>query len=109
MSDTGRVQFIIHFENGEINSARKTLITMEGMDPEHTSVRQRRDLLDTQQGVAVVNAIKSGKRFYTEGMFAQAIDVWKEALKLDPGNKELKNNISRAEKFQGNLDRLKKQ
>ena len=70
-------------------------------------VLKRRDQLDQQRSIALNQAIQDGKNFYTKGEFDNAIDAWQRALRLDPDNKELKENIQRAEKFRENLQRLK--
>ena len=68
---------------------------------------ERRARLDKQRDMALNTAILEGKKFYTKGDFDNAITAWKHALQLEPENKELKENIQRAEKFRDNLERLK--
>lgn len=100
-------EFDQHLAQREFRLARKTLRAMEVIDAKSPEVLKRRDQLDQQRSIALNQAIQDGKNFYTKGEFDNAIDAWQRALRLDPDNKELKENIQRAEKFRENLQRLK--
>lgn len=91
----------------EFRLARQTLGAMEAIDEQATQVRERRQKLDQQRAIAFDRAVLDGNRFYTKGEFKNAINAWQRALQLDPDNKEIKENIQRAEKFRENLERLK--
>ena len=86
--------------------AKQTLDAMEVIDAKSPKVVARREKLKKQRSIALNKAILEGKKFYTKGDFGRAINVWKRALQLDPDNKELKENIQRAEKFRENLKRF---
>lgn len=100
-------EFDNYLAEEEFHRARQTLGAMEKIDAKSPKVRERKAKLDKQRSLALNKAIVDGKKYYTEGEFDSAITVWKRALQLDPGNKELKENIQRAEKFRENLARLK--
>lgn len=100
-------EFDSHLANNDFSKAEKALNAMEDIDPDSAKLRERRNRLDTQRSAALENAILAGKEFYTRGEFESAINAWEQALKLDPDNKEVKENIQRAEKFRENLERLK--
>ena len=92
----------------ELQLARQTLGAMEVIDAQSPEVIERKALLEKKRDITLDKAILDGKQLYTKGEFDSAIRVWKRALQLDPDNKELKENIQRAEKFRDNLERLKK-
>lgn len=91
----------------EFSLARQTLGAMEIIDANAPKVLDRKAQLDIQRNIELDKAIQDGKQFYTKGEFDRAINAWKRALKLDPDNKDIKENIQRAEKFRDNLERLK--
>lgn len=100
-------QFDSYLAAEKFSLARQTLSAMEVIDAKSPEVRDRKAKLDKQRNIALSKAIQDGKEFYTKGEFDSAITAWQHALQLDPGNKELKENIQRAEKFRENLERLK--
>ena len=100
-------EFDRYLEDEEFRLARQTLGAMEVIDSQSPQVIERRARLDKQRDMALNTAILEGKKFYTKGDFDNAITAWKQALQLEPENKELKENIQRAEKFRDNLERLK--
>ena len=105
-------QLITEFDQylaaGKFGRAGQTLRAMEIIDANAPEVLDRKAKLDTQRNIALNKAIQAGKNFYTKGEFENAIKAWKRALKLDPDNKELMDNIQRAEKFRENIERLKR-
>ena len=101
-------EFDSYLADEEFRLAKQTLTAMEAIDAKSPKVVERRAKLDKQRNIALNKAILAGKKFYTKGEFDSAINVWRRALQLDPENKELKENIQRAEKFRDNLERLKK-
>lgn len=100
-------EFDRHLSKEQFRLARQTLGAMEIIDAKSPQVQARKEKLDKQRNIVLDKAILEGKKFYTKGEFESAITVWKRALQLDPDNKELKENIQRAEKFHENLERLK--
>jgi tetratricopeptide (TPR) repeat protein len=100
-------EFDDYLAQGKFQRAKQTLKAMAVIDAKDPSVLERTQALDKHWDMAVNNAIMEGKQLYTRGEFDSAIRVWKQALELDPDNKEVKENIGRAEKFRDNLERLK--
>lgn len=100
-------EFDKHLAQEEFRLARQTLGAMEIIDARSPQVIERKEKLNKQQNIALDKAILEGKEFYTKGEFDSAISAWRRALQLDPDNKEIKENIQRAEKFRENLQRLK--
>lgn len=49
-----------------------------------------------------------GRQLYINGKIRQARNIWKKALTLDPGNKQISDSIARANRVLGKLDELKK-
>jgi len=80
---------------------------MEIIDANSPTVLDRKAQLDKQRNIELKKSIQDGKKFYTKGEFESAINAWTRALQFDPDNKEIKENIQRAEKFRDNLKRLK--
>ncbi|MBA55230.1 MAG: hypothetical protein CMK89_12315 [Pseudomonadales bacterium] len=100
-------EFDQYLAEEKFHLARQTLGAMEVIDGKAPEVLHRKAQLDQQRNIALDKAILDGKQFYTKGEFDNAIRAWKRALELDPDNKEIKENIQRAEKFRENLERLK--
>jgi len=44
---------------------------------------------------------------YTAGQLNGAIELWQQALALDPGNSAIREKLNRAEIFKANYDKLK--
>ncbi|RLT92811.1 hypothetical protein [Ketobacter sp.] len=100
-------EFDQYLAEAEFQLAKQTLSAMEVIDANAPEVSARKAQWQQQRNIALEQAILEGKKFYTQGEFESAISVWTGALQLDPENKELKENIQRAEKFRENLKRLK--
>ncbi len=49
-----------------------------------------------------------GRQLYINGKIRQARNIWKKALTLDPGNKQISDSIARANRVLEKLDELKK-
>lgn len=49
--------------------------------------------------------ISRGNKLYNAGLLDEAIESWQEALTLTPNNKQLEQNIFRAQTFIGNIER----
>ena len=100
-------EFDNYLADADFRLAKQTLGVMQVIDAKAPDVLERKARLEQQRNIALDKAIVEGKQFYTKGEFDSAISVWQRALQLDPDNKELKENIQRAEKFRDNLERLK--
>ena len=96
-----------YLEAKDFRLARQTLGAMEIIDANSPTVLDRKAQLDKQRNIELKKSIQDGKKFYTKGEFESAINAWTRALQFDPDNKEIKENIQRAEKFRDNLKRLK--
>lgn len=85
-------QSLISFRSGFPGKAIEDLKVLEYFDPENPEVFER-----------------MGSFYYTVGKTQEAIDAWKRALYLDPGNKDLAKFISNAEKEIERQEKLAKE
>ena len=64
--------------------------------------------LEQQVAATVRQLTRDGQSAYTNGLLDKAIEMWDQALALDPHNTELKKRLLRARSFQSNYQRFKK-
>lgn len=55
----------------------------------------------------VTQLSEQGQRMYTAGQLDSAIELWQQALELDPGNSGTREKLNRAVIFKANYDKLK--
>lgn len=89
----------------DLISARQLAIEMTGMDPIKAEAPKER--LETHIEGKVKMLQSRGRMLYEQGFIKEALDVWREALQLTPGNPALMQNVHRAETFLDNLNRWK--
>ncbi|MDH3713192.1 MAG: hypothetical protein OET44_05000 [Gammaproteobacteria bacterium] len=92
-------------QNGDLNTARKHLDTLLKQQPTK-ALRQESVRLDQRIQRRVERSLEDGRKLYTQGDFQGARAIWVAALRLDPGNQELKDNIARAERVLKKLKTL---
>jgi tetratricopeptide (TPR) repeat protein len=92
-------------QNGDLNTARKHLDALLKLQPT-AALRQESTRLDQRIQRRVERSLEDGRSLYTQGDFQGARAIWVSALRLDPGNQELKDNIARAERVLKKLKTL---
>ena len=92
-------------QNGDLNTARKHLNELLRLQPS-AALRQESVRLDQRIKRRVDRSLEDGRNLYTQGDFQGARAIWVAALRLDPGNQELKDNIARAERVLKKLKTL---
>ncbi|NQD36556.1 hypothetical protein HPT27_05930 [Permianibacter sp. IMCC34836] len=91
----------------DLGGARQQLTELQQLfptDPDASKFQQTLKPLAKEQ-VKVLQA--DGNRRYRDGDIAGALAAWKQALALEPDNRELPPLIERAAKVQSNLDSLR--
>lgn len=92
-------------QNGDLNTARQHLDVLLKVQPT-AALRQDSARLDQRIKRQVDRSMEDGRNLYTQGDFQGARAIWVAALRLDPGNQELKDNIARAERVLKKLKTL---
>ena len=101
--------FDSEISQGNIKQAQQKLAELK----KHRSIEKQwiksaSNQLDNAIDQKAAEALKRGQIFYSKGEIAVAIQVWKEALVFAPNDKEIKENLERAEKFQEKFNALAK-
>lgn len=91
---------------GDLLGARHHLNRLRQQSPQDPRLLPLQSRFQTQLNTRVEAAIKRGNDLYSEGEIERAVETWREAEALDPGNVELLTNIARAEKVLENLKAL---
>jgi tetratricopeptide (TPR) repeat protein len=92
-------------QNGDLYTARKHLDSLLRLQPS-AALHQESARLDRRIQRRVERSLEDGRNLYTQGDFQSARAIWVAALRLDPGNQELKDNIARAERVLKKLKTL---
>ena len=93
-------------DTGDLLGARQHLNRLRQQSPQDPRLLPLQSRFQTQLKARVEAAIKRGNDLYSEGKIERAVEIWREAKALDPGNAELLTNIARAEKVLENLKAL---
>jgi tetratricopeptide (TPR) repeat protein len=76
-------------------------------DPGHAAARRHLNGLRARLAGRVPGLIESGKEHYQQEDLQAALDQWRRALLIDPGNAQARQYRRRAERMLENLDRLR--
>jgi tetratricopeptide (TPR) repeat protein len=90
---------------GDFLGAQKVLNEMNAM--EISSAKTLQVTLDEKKETRIQTLIASGNTLYNSGFLQEAISRWNQALELDPENQTILQQLERAKKFIGNLERWK--
>lgn len=93
-------------EKNQLEAAQQLLGTLRQRYGNNGELASRQIKFDALRQKAVSNAIERGRRHYSAGELAKAIDVWERAYLLDPGNVELRDRIDRARRFRAKVEAL---
>jgi tetratricopeptide (TPR) repeat protein len=75
--------------------------------PEHAGARSHLAELRGRLSPDVARLIASGQEHYQQEELHSALDAWRRALLIDPGNEEARAYVGRAENLLQNLERLR--
>ena len=95
----------IHHQYNKALSHLNELLTI---NPAHTKASNLLQTLNSEIKELTLNKINQGKELYSKKKIEEALELWKQALELDPENKELISLISRAEKVAKKIHSLEK-
>ncbi len=102
--------FASQLKKEHFKSAQKTLTHAKKVSETSTEkqwVKSQSKQLQKQIQSKVDEALKKGQFHYSKGRVDEAISIWKEGLRLDPSNRELKDSLERAERFKQTYESLK--
>lgn len=90
-------------------SARRALTELQQLFPSEPELGRYQQSLKPLAREQAQQLQADGNRRYRDGDIAGAVAVWKQALALEPDNRELPPLIERAQKVQANLNSLRDQ
>ncbi len=76
-------------------------------DPRHARARRHLATLRSRMQPEVPGLLESGRRKFQQEDLQSALDLWRRALLIEPGNVEAREYATRAEQLLENLDRLR--
>jgi tetratricopeptide (TPR) repeat protein len=76
-------------------------------DPQHTRARRHLEALRGRMRPEVDGLLEAGRRKFQQEDLQAALDLWRRALLIEPGNAEAREYAARAEQLLENLDRLR--
>ena len=85
---------------------RQDLSALEA-DPEHAGARQHLARLRARLAPEVDTLVESGRQYYLQEDLQSALDQWRRALLVDPGNARAKDYVGRADRLLANLEKLR--
>jgi len=88
------------------SQAQMHLQSLLSIDPAHEQAQNLLLDLNREINTLALNKIAKGKELYSQKKINDALQVWQQALKLDPKNEELIQLISRAEKVSKKIQSL---
>ncbi|MCK5880495.1 MAG: hypothetical protein KAG18_01395 [Sinobacterium sp.] len=99
-----------HFSKQEYIKAKKSISHASNVaqtDKEKAWVKKQQRKLEKAVTKNVEAALKRGQISYSKGRIDEAISIWKQALRLSPNNRQLKDSLNRANKFKQTYESLK--
>jgi|GEM_PF-6340826 len=93
---------------GKYLEARTFMTKLRRLDPTNPTVKKLYKDYLAALNEGVKKKIKKGGSLYREGKIKEAKSTWEYALKLDPKNKKIKDQISRADRVLKKLGTLRK-
>ena len=94
-------------QKGELFDAIRFDIRALREDPQQTRARRHLDGLRARMRPQVDELLEGGRRKFQQEDLQSALDLWRRALLIDPGNAEAQEYSARAEQLLENLDRLR--
>jgi len=90
----------------QLEIARASLKILQAKYPANAQIQLRAQRYETLRQTFVHDAIEKGRRYYSTGDLANAIDTWESAYLFDPGNQDLRDRIDRAQRFRAKVEAL---
>ena len=78
-----------------------------GAYPEHAGAKQHLARLRARLSPEVENLVESGRQYYLQEDLQSALDQWRRALLVDPGNSRAQDYVERADRLLENLEKLR--
>jgi tetratricopeptide (TPR) repeat protein len=75
--------------------------------PEHAGARQHLARLRARLAPEVDTLVESGREYYLQEDLQSALDQWRRALLVDPGNERASDYVGRADRLLENLEKLR--
>ena len=95
-------------EDNQLTAAQDSLIKLNQLLPGDPKLEELNNTFAIKLPTHIKALIKRGKQLYINGKIQKARDIWAKALKLDPDNRPVIENIFRADKVLLRLKELKK-
>lgn len=96
----------LEYQNKNYHQARINLKTILKLNPQHEQASKLLDSLTKEIDILVNNKLSLGRDLYSKQKIDEALVQWKQAREMDPGNEEINQLISRAEKVQKKIESL---
>lgn len=93
-------------DKNQLEAAQSRLKTLSAKHAGNAQLAQRAQRFEQQRRQFVSSAIEQGKRYYSSGELAKAIETWEAAFLLDPENQDLHDRIERAQRFRAKVESL---
>jgi hypothetical protein len=93
-------------DKSKLEAAQSQLKILSVKYAGNAQLQQRTQRFERQRQQFVGSAIEQGKRYYSSGDLARAIETWEAAFLLDPGNQDLRDRIDRAQRFRAKVESL---
>jgi tetratricopeptide (TPR) repeat protein len=77
------------------------------LNPKHRDARQHLNDMRSRLSGDVDAKIETGRRAYRDEDLERALELWSQALLVDPGNERARAYVGRAERQLQNLERLR--
>ena len=96
------------YDKHEYNLAKSHLNELLSISPSHSKAKTLLASLNKEVQEWVSSKIEVGKERYSKKKINAALEIWRQALRLEPENPELLQLISRAEKISQKIQSLEK-
>jgi len=96
------------YKKHQYTKARSHLKTLLGINPSHAKTIALLEALNKEISNMTLEKINLGNELYSKKRIDEALEVWRQALLLEPNNSEVIQLISRAEKVSKKIQSLEK-
>lgn len=96
------------YSKHEYNKAKLHLKTLLAINPSHTKAKKLLTALNKEVSEQTLSKIQLGKALYSEKKINAALQIWQEALQLEPDNSEILQLIERAQTVSKKIKALQK-
>lgn len=99
----------VAMDQGNFALAREAMGMLMELDPRDPEVQRLHRQLNTAVSTRVATLLERGSVLYRAERIAKAKEIWEEALRLDPTNKQAQSYVERAKRVLEKLRELKEQ